>query len=48
MNCLEYLINLGYNLNGYSPDTYLYLANSTPSSPTECEARLAYAGATWG
>jgi len=48
MNCLEYLSNK-YNLNGYSPDTYYYLFNSSPShSEEECEALLAYAQARFG
>ena len=40
MNCLEYLKSRNFNLEGYSPDTYYYLFNS--SEEEECESLLAF------
>jgi len=48
MNCLDYLKSKNFNLEGYSPDTYYYLFNSTPSQPEECEALLAFLEARYG
>jgi len=46
MNCLEYLLLIGYNLKGYSPDTYYFLSSHQASG--QCEAILAYAEARFG
>jgi len=49
MNCLDYLKSRNYNLEGYSPDTYYFLFNTTPSHPSsECEGLFAYLQACFG
>jgi len=46
-NCYEILLEEGYNLKGYSPDTYINLLNSLGSSQ-ECKALFDYLQALFG
>jgi hypothetical protein len=42
MNCIPVLEKKGYNLRGYSPDTYYYLRENNAKSADECEALFFY------
>ena len=48
MNCMEVLKERGYDLSGYSPDTYVRLVENDVSSPDECEALFWYLEAVYG
>jgi len=38
MDCIPILIRKGYNLRGYSPDTYYYLTFNNVKNEDECIA----------
>jgi len=40
MNCIPILEKMGYNLRGYSPDTYYYLQENSAKDEDECKALL--------
>jgi len=40
MDCISVLEAKGYNLRGYSPDTYYYLFFNNAKNVDECEALL--------
>jgi len=40
MDCISVLKQRGYNLEGYSPDTYYYLKYNDVINVNECEALL--------
>jgi len=42
MDCVPVLVKKGYNLRGYSPDTYYYLTYNDLRTEDECEALLYY------
>jgi len=48
MNCMEVLKEKGYNLKGYSPDTYFHLVDNNINNPDECEGWFAYLEAVYG
>ena len=48
MNCIEVLREKGYNLSGYSPDTYIRLSENNVSSSDECESLLWYLEMVYG
>jgi len=48
MDCIPILEKMGYNLRGYSPDTYYYLQENSATSEDECEALLHYLERKYG
>jgi len=40
MDCIPILEKMGYNLRGYSPDTYYYLTFNDVKNADECKALL--------
>jgi hypothetical protein len=42
MDCIPILKKMGYNLRGYSLDTYYYLSFNDAKNEDECEALLYY------
>jgi len=48
MNCASILKEKNYKLDGYSPDTYVYLSENEIKDPDECEAYFAYLEMTYG
>jgi len=48
MDCASVLKKKGYNLEGYSPDTYYYLQENNATSEDECEAWFWYLEMVYG
>ena len=48
MDCIKVLENKGYNLNGYSPDTYVYLVENDAKDESECESLFWWLEAVYG
>ena len=48
MNCVEILKEKGYNLSGYSLDTYMFLSENDVQSPDECESWFSYLEMIYG
>jgi hypothetical protein len=48
MNCAEVLRRKGYDLRGYSLDTYYYLTENDVTSEDECESLLGYLEMVYG
>ena len=48
MDCIPILIRKGYNLRGYSPDTYYYLQENSATSKEECESLFWYLEREYG
>jgi len=48
MNCIPVLEQKGYNLRGYSPDTYYYLFFNDAKNDDECEALFFYLEREYG
>jgi len=48
MNCVDLLKGKGYNLTGYSPDTYVRLSENDITDEEECEGWLAYLESQYG
>jgi pyruvate-formate lyase-activating enzyme len=48
MNCIPILEGKKYDLKGYSPDTYMKLAENDLKDPDECVSWLAYLEMTYG
>ena len=48
MRCSVILREKGYNLQGYSMDTYYHLDNNDLSDPEECEGLLAFLESQYG
>ena len=48
MNCIDILKERGYDLKGYSPDTYVHLIENDLSSSDECESLFWYLEAVYG
>jgi hypothetical protein len=48
MDCTPILKAKGYNLRGYSPDTYYYLSFNNAKNEDECEALFYYLEREYG
>jgi len=48
MDCASVLKKKGYNLEGYSPDTYYYLQENNAMNEDECEALFWYLEMVYG
>jgi hypothetical protein len=48
MNCIDVLKKKGYDVSGYSPDTYIMLTENNITDEEECEGLLSYLEATYG
>ncbi|AME30027.1 hypothetical protein AZ270_gp04 [Acidianus tailed spindle virus] len=48
MNCVPVLQRAGYNLRGYSADTYFYLSSNSIQNEEECVSWLWYLEARYG
>jgi len=48
MDCISVLKARGYNLEGYSPDTYYYLFFNNAKDEDECESLFFWLEARYG
>jgi len=48
MDCIKVLKQMGYNLRGYSPDTYYYLQENSAKNEDECESLFWYLEREYG
>jgi len=48
MDCISVLVKKGYNLRGYSPDTYYYLQENSATNEEECESLFLYLEREYG